>query len=452
MSLELELPEMLDLPDKLLPLITKFNDYRYFLVDGGRVSGKSQSIARLLLTIAEKNLVRVVCGRETQNTIEESVYTLFKDLVYKYSLNWRIKASSLEHKVSGSSIIFKGFREQGSVNIKGLEGVDILWVEEAQAITQKTLDVIIPTIRKPNSKIFFTMNRTIEDDPVYKAFSVRDDCLKISINYDENKHCPQEIKDEALKMLSLNKEAYNHIWLGIPLANGNSRVFHKQVLEHCFTRHELLSRHACNRGVAVDPAGMGVDDNVFCAGNGGEVLEWFEKMVMSPTEKAIRAVEMCKKVNGWWIVVDCDGLGIEMYQEITNMSNDYLGGIQVLRFHGSGASTLEMAGRPMYHNARAEAAFVAQRRAYQGIAAIDPSDRKLIEELEQDVSFTGGRGLQQLIAKEDIKKVLKRSPGRADAWKMFQWGCDQNIQDTRLRDNGVFAPVQQRFPDYAQCD
>ena len=113
MTLALDIPDLLDFPDKLLPLITEFNKYKYFLIDGGRVSAKSQSVGRLLLDVGEKN-----------------------------------KSKNLDHMSSGSSIIFKGFREQGKLNIKGLEGVDILWIDEAQGITKPTLQVIIPTIRK----------------------------------------------------------------------------------------------------------------------------------------------------------------------------------------------------------------------------------------------------------------------------------------------------------------
>lgn len=222
---ELILPSILDLPDKLLPIITELDKYRYFLIEGGRGSGKSHSVARLMTYLSDQYLLRVFCGREIQNSIEESVYTLFKDLISEYNLNYNVGATKIDHNQSGSSIRFKGFREQGSVNIKGLEGVDILWIDEAQAITKETLDIIIPTIRKNNSKVFFTMNRTLLEDPVYVAMAGRADCLHIHIDYFENKHCPEVLKREAEECKKRDLDDYNHIWLGKPRDSSNKAVF-----------------------------------------------------------------------------------------------------------------------------------------------------------------------------------------------------------------------------------
>ena len=158
------LPAILDVPDKLIPVINDLNKYSYFLVDGGRGSGKSHTTARLILYLADKYNLRVFCGREIQASIDDSVYTLFCDLIRANNLDFNISATKISHRTKNSPIGFHGFREQGSVNIKGLEGVDILWIDEAQAITKNTLDIVIPTIRKNTSKVFFTMNRFIKDD------------------------------------------------------------------------------------------------------------------------------------------------------------------------------------------------------------------------------------------------------------------------------------------------
>lgn len=221
-----QLPTILDIPPKLFPMIKEFNSFRYFLLEGGRGSAKSHSVARFILYLAEITPeLRVFCGREIQNSIEESVYTIFKDLIKDNNLNFEVGAKAIDHKTNGSMIRFKGFREQGSVNIKGLEGVDILWVDEAQQIKKDTLDIIIPTIRKHNSKVFWTMNRTMKDDPVYVHHQGDEDCLSIHIDYFENKHCPEILVKEAKKCHDKNIEDYNHIWLGQPRDSASNAAF-----------------------------------------------------------------------------------------------------------------------------------------------------------------------------------------------------------------------------------
>ncbi len=225
-SMPLQLPKFLNIPAKLYPMILKLNLFRYFLIEGGRGSAKSQSAARLILFIGDKNKVRVVCGREIQASIEESVYALFVDLIQEYGLNYDVGKKVIRHRVTGTTIRFRGFRERGSVNIKGIEGVDILFIDESQALTKQTLKILIPTIRKNKAKIFFVMNRHIEEDPAFDQFHNRDDCLHIHIDYFENQHCTDALKREAAECKKKNIDDYNHIWLGVALKNAKNSAFY----------------------------------------------------------------------------------------------------------------------------------------------------------------------------------------------------------------------------------
>ena len=101
----LQVPEMLRCPPKLYPVITEFNNYLYFLLEGGRGSGKTQVIARWILYIGEKRKIKVCCGREIQKSIE--------GLVRQNNLNWKMTDKELIHRNTGSRIFFQGFREQG---------------------------------------------------------------------------------------------------------------------------------------------------------------------------------------------------------------------------------------------------------------------------------------------------------------------------------------------------
>lgn len=221
----IELPEILNLPKKLLTFVFNIGKYRYYLADGGRGSGKSQAFARLILYICAKRKVRVCCGRETQNSIEESVYRLLVDLIKFYDLDFDVFSNKIVHRVTGSEIVFKGFRENGVENTKGMEGFDIVWVDEAQTLSKRTIDVVVPTIRKPKSVIWFSMNRFVRNDPVYEFCLQRPNCLHVHIDYFENPFCTQELKDEAEICKKMNEKDYRHIWLGEPMEQASDYLF-----------------------------------------------------------------------------------------------------------------------------------------------------------------------------------------------------------------------------------
>jgi len=228
---QLTLPAILNLPDKLYPIVERLDNYRYFLLEGGRGGGKSHTVGRFLLYLGEIYNLRCVCGRETQNSINESVYSLLKDLITEHQLQYEVQASQIRHRKKKTDINFRGFRQQGAFNLQGMEGVDFLWIDEAQAITKKTLDVLIPTIRKDQSKIFFTMNRHVVNDPVYTFLKNRPDCLHIPINYFENQFCTNALKKEADYCKQISEKDYRHIWLGEPLDMAEDAVFSYEELQ-----------------------------------------------------------------------------------------------------------------------------------------------------------------------------------------------------------------------------
>lgn len=147
------------------------------------------------------------------------------DLVRKYELNYEIQANKLIHRGSGTEITFRGFRQQGAFNVQGMEGIDIVWIDEAQALTKQTIDVLTPTIRKERSKIFFTMNRHVQDDPAFVYCQGRKDVLHVHINYFDNEYCTSVLKADAETCKGKSIDDYNHIWLGIPLAQSEDAVF-----------------------------------------------------------------------------------------------------------------------------------------------------------------------------------------------------------------------------------
>lgn len=268
--------KLLQMPELLYQCLLDINNYRYFLAEGGRGGGKTHAFARIFLYLAEQRKLRVVCGRETQNSIAESVYSVFADIIRENGLNFEIMASKIICRNSGSVITFRGFREQGAFNIQGMEGVDLLWIDEAQALTKQTIDVLIPTIRKDTAKIFFSMNRHVVEDPAYNLFYQRDNCLHIKINYFDNPFCTQALKREAEECKARSEDDYKHIWLGEPLDKSEDAVFSRDELEELKNnKHPNIQGYGW-RVAGFDIARFGDDKSACVAFQQMGALHWEE--------------------------------------------------------------------------------------------------------------------------------------------------------------------------------
>ena len=411
--LELELPEMLDFSDKLIPIVTEFNNYRYFLIEGGRGGSKSQTVGRFLLYLAETlgKPLRIVCGREIQNSIAESVYALLSDLIKKYNLFFEVLASKVTHRVSGAVFNFRGFREQGAVNVQGMEGVDIVWIDEAQAITKATLDALIPTIRKDNAKLFFTMNRFVRNDPVYEFLVGRKDCLHITINYYDNKHCPQATKIEAEECKVNHPDDYPHIWLGEPLDQTEDFLFNFAKLDKSKTLQPFGDLFVPQSVMAVDFAGAG---GAYCVASllqRKSNVHW-ELVDQRPWRDKDTDVSVGKTIalRALWTpnltIVDKGGLGYPMFCSLQKSIPDIQG------FDGAGDSLQINAG-----NQRADGYLVLKEFTDQEWLILGKYE-KVIKQLETIKRKYLRSGLVYIQAKEEMRKAGIESPDHADSVMM----------------------------------
>lgn len=203
-----------DVPEPLLPL---FTPNRYKILHGGRGSAKSWTVARALVALASAKPIRVLCARETQKSIQESVHRLLKDQIGLLGLESRFDIQETRiNGINGSDFAFAGIRQQGVANLKSFEGVDIAWVEEAQVVTKRSWDVLIPTIRKPGSEIWITFNPELDDDETYSRFVVDppDGAWVQQVNWSDNPWFPPELERERLDMLRRDPVGYQTIWEG----------------------------------------------------------------------------------------------------------------------------------------------------------------------------------------------------------------------------------------------
>lgn len=208
------------------PLL-KRDSVRYKLYYGGRAGGKSYGFADCLLLLGRQEKLFIACVREVQNSIKDSVYKLLKDRVEYWGFSdYVFYEDRIDNEVTKTRIVFKGLSDNNAQNIKSLEGVDICWIEEGQSITKKSWDILNPTIRKPGSQIWVSMNRELENDPIWVAIASHPDekTFVKRVNYTDNMYCPEEMKYIALKMKEEDYDGYLHVWEGEPVQQGDSKL------------------------------------------------------------------------------------------------------------------------------------------------------------------------------------------------------------------------------------
>lgn len=204
----------LNVPRKLAPLTQK---KRYKGAYGGRGGAKSHFFAGLMVMMCYTSHKRCVCIREVQNTIKDSVKQLLEDKIKEMDLERHFRI--IENEIRGphgSLIIFKGMQSYNASNIKSLEAYDIAWVEEAQTLSQYSLDLLRPTIRKEGSEIWFSWNPRYKTDPVDKFFRSNPppDAVSVLINFQDNPWFPEVLKKEMEHDFKVDPDKAEHIWNG----------------------------------------------------------------------------------------------------------------------------------------------------------------------------------------------------------------------------------------------
>ena len=173
-------------PRAFLPLL---NPMRYKAAWGGRGSGKSHFFAEYAIDLCLASLIRVVCIREVQESIKDSVRQLLVDKIKKFKVDHLFDITRDEIRgLNGSLIVFRGMKDANAQNIKSLEGYNVAWVEEAQTLSQVSLDLLRPTLRKEGSEIWFSWNPRSKTDPVDQFFRDKppDNATVIHVSYLDN--------------------------------------------------------------------------------------------------------------------------------------------------------------------------------------------------------------------------------------------------------------------------
>ncbi len=300
-----------------------FQPRRYKIMYSGRMAGKSWSVAQALLIMGTQKKLRILAAREFQNSIVDSVHKLLSDMNDRYSFGYEVTKDSIKHPITKSEIVFYGLKTN-ITKIKSLEGIDICWIEEAETVSQHSLDIVIPTIRKEASELWMTFNPSAPTDAVYKKFVtpnietltqdgtyVDQQCYILRTHYSENPF----LSDTALAEIEKSKlddyERFRHVYDGYPVEETKLAIIKPQWFEAAIDAHLHLNFKA--KGIKVigfDPADNGLDAKAYCFRHGSVIFEidqWLDGDLEDACDKVYEAAISNKATD---IVYDVCGLGV----------------------------------------------------------------------------------------------------------------------------------------------
>jgi phage terminase large subunit len=204
---------------------------RYRVLYGGRGGAKSWGVARALLIKGAQRPLRILCAREFQTSIRDSVHKLLCDQIIDLRLDgfYEITQSSIRGK-NGTEFSFVGLKNNVA-NVKSYEGVDLCWVEEAQTTSRLSWNVLIPTIRKQDSEIWVTFNPELETDETYQRFVIHPPANSVvtKINWSDNPWFPETLDLEKNALRDRDPESYNTVWEGICRQSVDGAVFAREM-------------------------------------------------------------------------------------------------------------------------------------------------------------------------------------------------------------------------------
>lgn len=392
----------IEFPDKLQFL---FEPHRYKVAHGGRGSAKSWSFARALLLQATWKPLRVLCAREYQNSIQESVHRLLADQVESLGISgmFEVLKSEIRGK-NGSEFIFAGLKTDIS-KIKSAEGIDICWCEEADKISADSWDILVPTIRKSGSEIWISFNPHLQSDATYQRYVVNPppEAKVVEINFRDNPWFPEELEKERAHLEQTDLELYRHIWEGQCLPAGDNQLIGMDEAYAASERaYDSGDYDFSPRILGVDVARYGGDRSVIVKRHGLKVLDIQTFRSIDNMTLAGKVAEAIDTWNPDAVFIDA-GRGEGVIDRLRQIGHDVLG----INFGGTPTNI-------KYQNKRAQ--MWADMAEWIKESGQIPRDAELINDLcTPTYSYSNSSNKFELESKERIKARGMKSPDLADA-------------------------------------
>ncbi len=430
---------------KLNPNLKSFWRTRkpYKILKGGRFSSKTQDAGGMAAFLARNYKIKFLCIRQFQNRISDSVYTVVKEKIEQagWDDEFDIGVSSIKHKVTGSEFLFYGIA-RNITDIKGTEGVDICWIEEAEGLTDEQWSIIDPTIRKEGSEVWLLYNPRLVSDFIESRLPslLGDDCIIQHINYDKNPFLSSTARQKAERLKKIDFDDYQHIYMGVPRTDDDAAIIKRSWVEAAIDAHKHLDIDMTGaRTVGYDVADSGEDKNAITVMNGSIALH-VEEWKAPEDELAQSAKRAWSAVGNGRMIYDSIGVGAHVGSTLRETGID--SGFYKFNAGGAVVNPLEEYGAGVkngekFENLKAQAWRDVSDRLRNTFNAINkgmeysPSDlisissdipTGLLEKLKTELSTPhvrySKRGLDMVETKDELKKRDIMSPNLADSFVM----------------------------------
>jgi phage terminase large subunit len=452
----------LEIPEKLIPVLD--TKARYIGLVGGRGSAKSESTSRITTMKAESEGSDLLCGREYQNSIDDSVHKLNCEVIEKLGIPGAYITDKKIDFASGGTVRYKGFA-RNSAAVKSAQGFKRSWVEEAQDLSQESITHLLPTIRAKDSQLLFTANPQASNDPFSQRFIVpfmehldrygyySDDLhLIIKINWRDNPWHGELEPERQWDYEHKSRAEYDHIWEGAFNDTVENSIIDAEWFDAAIDAHLRLGwKPRGAKKVAHDPSDTGKDTKGLVLNHGNVILDVRENDSGDVNEGCDWAIDYAISVGADMFVWDCDGLGVSLRRQV---SEAFAGTrTQWVMFKGSESPSRPeevyqpdvLAGRAQarknkdtFKNKRAQRYWQLRDRFYATYRAvvkgeyIDPSRLisisskiKCLTQFRSEIcripKKANGQGFIQIMRKDEMKNNLKiASPNLADSAMMAE--------------------------------
>ena len=390
--------------EKVTPKMERFREpWRIKLAKGGRGAGaKSWSCASLLVQRAFREPLRIGCFREVQKTLEESCFSLMVDTIERLRYpGWTITRDYINSPI-GSHMIFRGLKDlRAAMQVKGLEGFDLFFLEEASAISEESISMLLPTLRQEWSELWAIWNPETDYDPVNTRLWLanRDDILRVELEPGEidNPHFPEVLKIEMTNDYRNNPDEAEHVWGGLPRKQGDNAVISRVNIRAAATRNV---EETDPDEIGVDVARFGNDKTQMYRRHGAKTIGHRELSGKDTQYVAKEAWEFAGRDKSIPIKVDDTGVG----GGVTDRLNELGANVIPINFGGSPKD------KKKYDTTADEMWF-----SFPINDVSIPNDPQLLQELGGRLFDYDKIGRRKIESKKDFKKRFGRSPDKADA-------------------------------------